>query len=138
MFPVCPQGLRRRFRHNLKRCACCLGSNGAVNPPIGKALTDNALQGHVSAFGVVIAVGDAVSITEVKFSQIARKVLLSAMLVDAAHTALEDAKEAFNGVGGYVAASVFPASVVNACQEPYRNALYRSVGRELKGNGWIL
>ena len=78
----------RRSRQRLKRLACCLGNNGVVSPPIGQALANDAFKGDVSAFCVVVTIGNAVCVTEVKFSQIAAKMLLAAMLIDTAHTAL--------------------------------------------------
>jgi hypothetical protein len=52
-------------------------------------------------------------VAEVKFLQLAVKVLLAAMLIDALHAAFENAEVAFNGVGVNVAANVFLGAVAD-------------------------
>lgn len=76
-----------------------LGGSEATNPPIGKALAADAFKGKVGTVCIVDTKADAVGITEVELCKVARKVLLATMLVDPAHTALEDTEEAFDGVG---------------------------------------
>ena len=53
----------------------------------------------MSAFGIVHAQSNAIVVTEIKFGEIAMKMLLAAMLVRAFHAALEHAEIAFDGVG---------------------------------------
>jgi hypothetical protein len=40
-------------------------------------------------------------VAKVKFCKIAMKMLLSAVVIDTLHAALEDRKDAFDGVGNY-------------------------------------
>lgn len=51
--------------------------------------------------------------TEIVFGQITVQMVLAAMLVDALHPALEDRKEAFNGVRRRFAANVFLFAVID-------------------------
>jgi hypothetical protein len=60
-----------------------------VRPSIGEALSNDALSQLIGAAGIVNAQRDTVVIAEIKFSQIAVLMLFRAMLVGAAHTALE-------------------------------------------------
>ena len=72
-----------------------LGGLESINPPIGWALADCALQGHRSAFPV----GDGAGIvTEVKFSTVARQVRFAHMVIGSDHAALQNGKEVFNRV----------------------------------------
>ena len=81
-----------------------------TSPPIGQAFACNAAQ----RFDCTLIIGQgAVRIPEIKFVQVALQVLFAAVVIHAAHTALEDAKEAFDGVGGDVATDVFVRGVVN-------------------------
>ena len=51
------------------------------------------------ALGIVHAERDAVVVAEIKLRKIAVQVLLAAVLIDAAHAALEDREIVFNRVG---------------------------------------
>lgn len=76
-----------------------LGVRLFTNPPIGKALAADLGQGSIATLNVAKVECDTVIVAEVKFRQIAVKVLLGAMLIDALHAAFEDAEIAFNRVG---------------------------------------
>ena len=67
---------------------------------IGEPLADEALKREIGARYVIYAELGAIGIAEIKFREVAVKVALAAMLIDALHAALEHAEEAFNGVGG--------------------------------------
>lgn len=82
----------------LRPSAGCLGCE-CTNPPIGQALTGDALKREVGALVVIDAERHAVAVTEVELGKVALQVLRTAMLVDAAHPALEDAEKALNRVG---------------------------------------
>jgi len=94
-----------------------LGGSGfltsATRLPVGKALADDAPDRALSAFDIVDAQGDPVAVAEIKLGEIAVQVFLAAMLVDAAHPALEDREKAFNGVGMCRAAHVLVDRVVD-------------------------
>src|SRR4051794_19051219 len=81
------------------RCLGALGGAGAVNPPIGQALADHAQQRCISTRRVVHAQSDAVGVAELELREVAVQVLLAAVLVDACHSALEQAERSFDGVG---------------------------------------
>src|SRR4051794_28842727 len=66
---------------------------------IGEPLALHPQQRRLGAPTVVHAQRDSVVVAELKFRQIAVKVLLVAMLIDTLHAALEQAKVAFDGVG---------------------------------------
>jgi hypothetical protein len=70
-----------------------------TNRSIGKALTDDPGKRVIRAGSVVHANCDAVVVPEIELGEIPVKVLLGTMLVDADHAALEDRKDAFDGVG---------------------------------------
>jgi hypothetical protein len=80
---------------------------------IGKPLPKDALERVVRTGGVVNAECDAVIIPEIELVQIPLQMLFPAMLIDAPHTPLEDAEEAFNGVGSHVTTGIFVFGVVH-------------------------
>lgn len=82
-------GLWFFFRQRLNRPACLLKS-GFVRPPIREALAGSTFHGKGSTFAIVKAKLGAVIKTKIVFGEIAMQMLLAAMLIDAAHTALED------------------------------------------------
>jgi len=63
---------------------------------------------------ILATTGRAVAVAEIKFRDIAVKVLLLAMLIDALHAALEHAVIALDRVRMHVAAHVFFLAVVDA------------------------
>ena len=97
------------FRQRRKRAAWCLNS-GLVRPSIGQALADDASGQIFGAHGVVNA-KQSVVMAEIKLRQITVQMLFGAVLVGAAHPALEDREIAFDRVGGHVAANVFVGGV---------------------------
>lgn len=62
---------------------------------VRETLAARLLDGNGRTIRIVEAKLDPVIVAEVVFRQIPVQVLLAAMLVDAAHTALEDAEKAF-------------------------------------------
>ena len=74
---------------------------------VRETLASRVLDGKGRTFPIVDAERDAVIEPEIEFRQIPVKVLLGAVLIDAAHTPLEDAEIAFGRVGVDVAAHVF-------------------------------
>src|SRR5208283_5221556 len=66
---------------------------------ISEPLALDPAQGAFGARGIVNAEANTVGITEVKFGEIAVKMLLAAMLINANHAAFENAVIALNGVG---------------------------------------
>ena len=80
---------------------------------IGKSLADDTLQQAIGAVCIVATQSLTVGVAEFKFSQVAVQVVLVAILIDSAHTALEDAKISLDGVGGNVTAHVFAAPIGN-------------------------
>lgn len=59
-------------------------------PPIGEALPCSSLDREAGALGIIDPELDAVGIAEIELGEIAVKVLLAAMLIDASHSAFED------------------------------------------------
>ena len=55
----------------------------------------------------------AVGIAEIELAQIALQMLFAAMLIRSDHSALEDRKDAFNGVCGSRVAHVFLAAMID-------------------------
>ncbi len=74
---------------------------------ISEPLALDALQSDFSALGIINAELGAIILAEIKFGQIAVKVLLIHMLINADQTAFEDRKEAFKSIGVNVAARPF-------------------------------
>lgn len=77
----------RRQRTN--RAATYFNS-GLVRPPIRETLASRTLHCKRGTFAIVEAKFDAVIEPEIVFGKIPMQMLFSAMLVHAAHTALED------------------------------------------------
>ena len=94
------------FRQRINRFAAKLKS-GSVRLPVREALAFTAFYGERRTF----TIRDVASVVaEIKLGQIPVQVLFFAVLIVAAHTALEDAEIAFNGVGRHVAASIFASA----------------------------
>ena len=74
----------------------------------------DAFNGTRRTFPIVKPKAIAVVISEIEFCKVTVQMLLSAMLIDALHAALEDREIAFDGVGVDVAAHVLAAGVVNS------------------------
>lgn len=72
----------------MKRAARCLKSV-LVRQSIRETLASDTLDGELRTFPIAYAKGGAIVETEIKFSKVAMKVLFLAVLVSAAHTALE-------------------------------------------------
>ena len=92
------------------------GGPPATNCFVGQALASEAAQGDFGALDVFDPHGRTVAVAEVELSGVTRQMLLGTVLIDAAHTALEDAEVAFDGVGvdGDVRlGDVLPALVVD-------------------------
>jgi len=67
-----------------------VGLRGFTNSPICKTLADDSRHKPIGALCIFAAESRAVRIAEIELSDVAVKVLLAAMLVDALHPALED------------------------------------------------
>jgi hypothetical protein len=76
------------FRQRTKRLAAALKS-GLVSRPVRETLALSILDGQRRTFPIGNAEGRAVIVAEIKFREIAMQVLFLAMLVGAAHSALE-------------------------------------------------
>ena len=75
-----------------------------VSPPISQALAGDAFQG----FGAAFCVGDlAIAVAKIEFMQVALRVLLAAVLIDAAHAALEDREKSLDRIGVGCATAIF-------------------------------
>lgn len=66
---------------------------------ISEALADDPAEGFDGALGIVDPVGGAVGIPEIEFGQIAMKMLVATMLIDALHAPLENREITFDGIG---------------------------------------
>src|SRR5579872_2996351 len=78
---------------------------------VGETLAHDTTEHLISASGIIHAKRDAVRVAELELCKVAVKVLFRAVLIDAAHTAFEDGERAFDGVGGHIAARIFPEVV---------------------------
>ena len=87
------------LRQRRKCLAFCLGVTGFTSPPIGEALSLDALHGEGHAFGIADAVPDALVVSKIELGQIAFKVLLAYMLINAGDAALEDGKIVLDRIG---------------------------------------
>lgn len=85
-----------------------------VNPPIGRALAFIAIQGDRNASGVVNTEAHVVAMAEVELRQIAMKMALAAMLIDAFHPAIEDREVAFDVGGIGIVPHIFIGVVLDA------------------------
>lgn len=88
---------------------------------IGQPLASRALHGDCGALHVIDAKPNAVVHSEIKFGQIAVKVLGIDVLIDADKPALEDREKALKSVGVHVAARPFEFGMINALM--FREAL---------------
>lgn len=89
------------------------GNQLAISCCVGEALASDTLQGGVEAHRIAHAKLRAIAVAEVKFRKIAVQVLLAAMLIDAAHAALEDEEAALDGVREHVAAHLLSSGVID-------------------------
>lgn len=78
-----------------------------ISGAISQALPDNAFQSQLGTLYVIYADTDTIVITEIKLRDIAVKMPLFAMLIDAFHAALKNRKIALNGIGMHVVADPF-------------------------------
>lgn len=83
------------MRQRRKRLAAWPKS-GSVRPLIRETLASRVLNGLRRTFAIVKAELFSVIVTEVIFGKVAMQMLFAAMLINAAHTALEDREIAFN------------------------------------------
>ena len=90
------------------------GSRFATSCLIGKPLALCAFDRGFGAVHVVNTERDPIVVTEIKFREITVQVVLATMLIDALHTALEHAVEAFNSVRMDVAVAHILASAVRS------------------------
>lgn len=67
-----------------------------ASPPIGQALADSAQQVFIGAFEVAHLAG---VVTEVELGAVAMQMLLADVVIGADDAALQEAEEAFHGVG---------------------------------------
>jgi hypothetical protein len=81
---------------------------------IGEPLAHDTFNSTFGALNVINAKPHAVAISEIEFANITMQVLLTAMLIDAFHTALEDTEVAFNGVCMHIATDIFFVLVADA------------------------
>src|SRR5687768_3473755 len=96
-----------------RRAALELGGAGRVSPPVGEPLADHAQQRRVGTRQIIHSECNTMIVTEVELGQIAVEMLLSAVLVDTLHAALEGAEEASKRVGMRVAANILTGRVVH-------------------------
>src|ERR1700759_4571475 len=90
---------------------------------IGDALAFASLHGGDSTGIIRPAQRITTIITEVELREIAMQMLLAAMLINTAHTALEHAKEAFRRIHMHIAARVFLRGMLHCfmrCKELFR------------------
>jgi hypothetical protein len=88
-------------------------NSGSVSLPVHQALAFRALHGLHRPVNIAVAELNAVIVAEVKFCRVAVQVLFLAVLVDAAHVALEDREIAFRRIDVDVAARVFLGAVID-------------------------
>ena len=82
---------------------------GITPAPLANDATDNL----VRAILIVNPQRYAAVVPKIEFAQITMQVLLSAVLIDALHTTLEDGEVAFKGVGVCGTADVFASAMVD-------------------------
>ena len=81
---------------------------------VREPLTFRATDGEQRTYSIAYAHRHAMIVAEVELREITVKVLLFAVLVHAAHTALKDTEEAFDRVSGYVATGIFLDGVAHS------------------------
>ena len=82
-------GFQFFFRQRRKRATWRLKS-ASVRPPIRETLASRTLHSKRGTFAIVEAKFNAVIETEIIFGKVAMQMLLAAVLINAAHAALED------------------------------------------------
>ena len=82
---------------------------------IGEAFADDALERQLCEVNVVDAEPDAEAIPEIELGKVAMQMLLATVLVDAAHPALKDREEVFEGVGVRIAAHPSALWLTDSC-----------------------
>ena len=85
---------------------------------IGEALSNNAFNCTPGALYVIYAEPNAIAIAEVKFREIAVRMLFLAMLIDALHAALEDRIVTLDDVGVDDATHPFVSRMVDGLMHP--------------------
>ena len=86
------------------------------------------LEQHIGAVAIVVVKCNAVVVAKIELVDVALQVLVRALLIDAAHSALEDAEIAFDGVGVNLTTPIFFDAVLDGfmpIKEP-ANRLLRS------------
>jgi hypothetical protein len=78
---------------------------------IGEALAFTAANRSNRPISVIVAESGAVVVTEVVFRKVSVQMFFLTMLINAAHSALEDRKEPFNRIGVNVVAHIFAMRV---------------------------
>lgn len=84
-----------------------------VRPPIGEALAFDLFEDVARALLVVDAEADAVVVAEIEFRDVAVRMVLAAVLIDALHSALEDREVASDRVGVDIAAHILVLAVLD-------------------------
>jgi hypothetical protein len=107
------RGAFQCFLRHLMNRAAWKRNDFSVSRPVRETLAFNALHSKRRTFPIVHTEGNAVIVAEIKFREIAMQMLLIAMLIDAAHTALEDREVAFGRVGMHIVADVFAAGMMH-------------------------
>lgn len=91
-------------RRNLRFC---------VNPPIGKALAADALEGCYGALSVAATDRVAVVVTKVELVQVALQMIAGNVVIGSDQAALHDGEIALHAVGGDFPAHILPLGVVD-------------------------
>ena len=96
------------------------------------------MERSTGALGIVNSELDPVAVPEIELDEIAVKVPLRAMLIDADHPAFEDAEEALDGLGVGVSPNPFLFGVINgfmAGEAPADRAVHmRLIGAQMAGS----
>src|SRR6516162_1517491 len=80
---------------------------------VGEPLADYAAQRPVRALLIVNAETDSVAVAEIEFGEIAMKVLLADVLIDAINSALQDREIILGSIGRGISANVFLLRVID-------------------------
>jgi hypothetical protein len=80
---------------------------------LSEPLADYAANCAIGALYIVDAERDPVAVAEIEFGEIAVKVFLADVLIDAVDSALQDREVIFGGIGRDIAANVFLLRVVH-------------------------